>query len=327
METVSDRRPAQCAGLHRPDFGDVGDEMAQQILDAVAQSRRRGGATRAGALHIEIDHSFLEAAESYIAAVIGDLRPHPGFDQVLDRGDSLGVSGIEKFLAVTLVGAGRKQRRPGHEMLHDGAKDHRLELLPFARAFGDGDEIGTEEHAADAGNAEQPFGERRLRRLFGLAQVKRAAFEHRPAGQEFQGRRVRRRFGLDEHFCYPLSSRVAQIGYRRDSPKSIIIQIYPNTWRIGLEVQGPGPRAQDRTKPTISLTAFMVAPASIRARAAPSASTASIAAGSLRSRFISAPIGPSFCTARSVSAALKVENCALPNCPSTPARVVSASAA
>ena len=42
------RRPSQLqrqdptpASLHRPDFGDVGHEMAQQILDAVAQRRRR----------------------------------------------------------------------------------------------------------------------------------------------------------------------------------------------------------------------------------------------------------------------------------------------
>ncbi len=84
-------------------------------------------------------------------------------------------------------------------MFHDGAEDHRLELLPFAGALGHGDEIGAEEHAADAGDAEQPLGERRLRRLFGVAQIERAVFQHRLAGQEFQGRRVRRRFGLDEH--------------------------------------------------------------------------------------------------------------------------------
>ena len=70
---------------------------------------------------------------------------------------------------------------------------------------------------------------------------------------------------------------------------------------------------QDRTKPTTSLTAFIVSRAIFCARAAPSASTASIAAGSARSRFISAPIGPSLDTARSVSAALNVENWALPN--------------
>jgi hypothetical protein len=29
------------ASLHRPDFGDVGNEMAQQILDTVLQRRRR----------------------------------------------------------------------------------------------------------------------------------------------------------------------------------------------------------------------------------------------------------------------------------------------
>jgi hypothetical protein len=32
---------ANRASLNRPDFGDVGNEMAEQILDAVAQRRRR----------------------------------------------------------------------------------------------------------------------------------------------------------------------------------------------------------------------------------------------------------------------------------------------
>ena len=34
-------RPAEFAGSHRPDLGDVRYEMTQQILDAVLQRRRR----------------------------------------------------------------------------------------------------------------------------------------------------------------------------------------------------------------------------------------------------------------------------------------------
>src|ERR1700689_1610267 len=85
-------------------------------------------------------------------------------------------------------------------MLHDGAEDHWLELLPFARVFCHRDEIGTEEHAADAGDAEQSLGERRLRRLLAVAQVERSLFEHRLSGQEFQGRWVWCCFSLDEHW-------------------------------------------------------------------------------------------------------------------------------
>jgi hypothetical protein len=73
---------------------------------------------------------------------------------------------------------------------------------------------------------------------------------------------------------------------RRDSR-----QIIPIRWRICPQVQGSdnGELAlrhsqRDRTKPTTSLTAFIVSRAIFCARAAPSASTASIAAGSARSR-------------------------------------------
>ena len=39
-------------------------------------------------------------------------------------------------------------------MLYDGAKDHRLELLPLAGVLGDRDEIGAEENPADACDTE-----------------------------------------------------------------------------------------------------------------------------------------------------------------------------
>src|SRR6185437_6575524 len=81
-------------------------------------------------------------------------------------------------------------------------------------------------------------------------------------------------------------------------------------------------KVYDRTKPTMSLTAFMVSAAILRARAEPSARIASMVTGSRSSRFISPAIGLSLATDRSTSADLKVENCALPYWPSTLARVV-----
>ena len=52
-----------------------------------------------------------------------------------------------------------EQRRAGHVVLHDGAEDHRLELLPLAVGLGHGDEIGAEEHTADAADLEQALGQ------------------------------------------------------------------------------------------------------------------------------------------------------------------------
>ena len=79
--------------------------MAQQILNAVPQRRRRRRAARARALHVEIDDAVLETAEGDVAAVIGDRRPHPRLDQFLDGGDGFGVGRIEEFVAVALLGA------------------------------------------------------------------------------------------------------------------------------------------------------------------------------------------------------------------------------
>src|SRR6202051_1475135 len=143
------------ASLHRPDFGDVGNERAQQILDAVAQRRRRRRAARAGAFSVEIDDAVLKTFEGDIAAVVRHRRPHPRLDQILDGGDGVGIGRIEKLLAVACrAAAGVEQGRARHEMFHDGAEDHRLELLPLTCALGHGDEIGAEEHAADAGDGE-----------------------------------------------------------------------------------------------------------------------------------------------------------------------------
>ena len=82
-----------------------------------------------------------------------------------------------------------------------------------------------------------------------------------------------------------------------------------------------------RTKPTMSLVAFMVSAAIVRARSAPSIRIASTWPGSATSRFISEAIGDNLATQSSTSAFLKLENCPPPNSRSTSALVLSASAA
>src|SRR6185312_10777983 len=83
---------------HRPDFDHVRHKMLEQVLDAVLQ--RRGGrrAAGTGSLHVEIDDTVLEAAERDVAAVAGHSRTDPGFNQVLDGRNRLGVFFVEELI-------------------------------------------------------------------------------------------------------------------------------------------------------------------------------------------------------------------------------------
>src|ERR1700694_2758118 len=110
----------------RAHLGDVGDEMAQQVLDAVPERCRRRRTARARSLHGEIDHAVLVAAKGDVAAVAGDRRPHPRLDQLLDGGDRLGVTRREEFFGSRRaldLGAHDRSLRP--EMLHDGGEARR----------------------------------------------------------------------------------------------------------------------------------------------------------------------------------------------------------
>src|SRR5262245_56344221 len=192
------------AGSDRAHLGHVWHEMAQQVLDAMAQCRRRRWAAGACALHVEIDHAVLEAAERDVAAVVGHRRAHARLDQFLDGGDVLGVGRLEKLLSLGGHRAGIAQERlAGHEVLHDGAEDRRLELLPLAVAFAHGDEVVAEEHAADALDAEQALGQWRAAGFVEVAHVEGARSQDRAPGQEFQRRRIGRGLGLDEHGSAP----------------------------------------------------------------------------------------------------------------------------
>src|SRR4051812_31773216 len=104
--------------LDRPYLDHIRHEMLEQVLDAVLQRRGRRRAAGAGALHVEIDDAVLETAEGDVPAVIGDRRPHPGLDQVLDGVHGLGIGLVEElpFLVGGLVAARAAvghQRRAG----------------------------------------------------------------------------------------------------------------------------------------------------------------------------------------------------------------------
>src|SRR3984957_6413023 len=123
----------------------------------------------------------------------------PRLDQLLDGGDGVGVLRLEELVRRGRAGAIREHRRAGHEVLHDGAEDRRLDVLPLAVRLGHGDEVAAEKHAGHAGQREQPLGERRLRRLRRIGDVEHALAQHRPSRQELEGRRIGGRLGLDEH--------------------------------------------------------------------------------------------------------------------------------
>src|SRR4051812_26141842 len=81
---VSRARRRIPAGLRLGDLADFRHEMAEQVLDAVLERRGRGGATGAGAAHVQENNAVAEAAEGDVAAVLGDGRTDPGLEQLLD---------------------------------------------------------------------------------------------------------------------------------------------------------------------------------------------------------------------------------------------------
>src|SRR5262249_55758838 len=67
------RRPwadRRSSARRRAHFDHIGQIMAEQILDAMPQCRGGGGATGAGALHIEVNDAILETAKRDVSAVI-----------------------------------------------------------------------------------------------------------------------------------------------------------------------------------------------------------------------------------------------------------------
>jgi hypothetical protein len=168
--------------------------MLQKILDSHFQGGGRTRATRARALHLQVDHAFAEVMEHDIAAVLGHGRTDAGLEQILDLGDDL----------VVLFGGGdgcftRHDRLAGRVVLHDATQDGGLQDLPvLVGRLGDGDEVGAEEHPLDAFDGEQALGERGRGRRIGAGEVHRALVHDHAAREELQGRWVGGLLGLDK---------------------------------------------------------------------------------------------------------------------------------
>src|SRR5579871_1501977 len=152
--------------------------------------------------------AVLKAAERDVATVIGDRRTHAGLDQLLDLSHRLGVLAIEKFISMGRFRPLRDDRCAGQEVLHDGAEDRWLDVLPLPVGFRDRDEVTAEKHAGHPRNAEQLHRQWRIGGLSGARNIENALGKHRPAGQELQGGRIGGCFGLDEHLTSPLPRRV-----------------------------------------------------------------------------------------------------------------------
>src|SRR5512143_3810297 len=181
-ETAGRGRLGLFCRSNRANLLHLGDEVPEEVLDAVAERGRRGGTPGAGAAHVKIDDALAIALEGDVAAVLGDGRPHARLEQLLD--------GLDRLLVLRRVELARGALRPrrlarGHglardEMLHDGAEDGGLQMLPLAFALGHADEIGAEEYALYALDLEQPRRERRVLVLGCVGEFERSLVEHRP---------------------------------------------------------------------------------------------------------------------------------------------------
>src|SRR5260221_10441955 len=193
--------PGNRPGSDRADFLHFRDVMLQHVLNAGLERRRRAWTARARALHVQVDDAVGEIVTDDVAAVLRHGRPHARLEQLLDLGDDLGIG-----LAV-LAGAlghpvrGQQDRPPGGEMLHDDAKNRRLELVPVALlVLRHGDEVAAEEDAGHAADRKEPFGQRPACGCRGcIGEIRGAAGDDRASREEFERRWIGGQLGLDEH--------------------------------------------------------------------------------------------------------------------------------
>src|SRR3569623_2399528 len=108
------------------------DVVAKHVFHARLQGRGRGGATGAGAAHMQPDDAGvgLEAVEQDIAAVLGHGRADAGIQQVLDLGHYLGGFALIDLAAVALGGLAFEKRLAGGEVLHHRRQYRGLQLGP-----------------------------------------------------------------------------------------------------------------------------------------------------------------------------------------------------
>ena len=84
-------------------------------------------------------------------------------------------------------------------MFHDHAENAWLEMLPFAGAFGDGNEIAAQEDLRNAVHREQCRRERRILRLSRRSEFRQSRSCDLTAGEKLESGGVGSWFSLDEH--------------------------------------------------------------------------------------------------------------------------------
>jgi hypothetical protein len=110
---------------------------------------------------MEVYCAISEARKDNIPTILRDGRANTGLQKLLDSGDGILVLGVVGAL-LTIVGCWLGARQPaGQEMLHDRAKDHRLQVLPLDITLGHRDEIGPKENAIDPIELKNACGQRR----------------------------------------------------------------------------------------------------------------------------------------------------------------------
>src|SRR5471032_2381031 len=238
--TLYKRLDAWLAGglLDRLHFDNFRHVVLQKVLNSHFQGGRRTRASRARALHLQVDHAFAEVVKNDIAAVLGHGRTDAGLEQILDLGNDLVV--VRGGIARRSRGFAREHRLAGGVVLHDPAQDRGLQDLPvLVVRLGDGDEVGTEEHALNAFDGEQALGERGRGRRVGAGEVHRTLVHDHAAGEELQGRRVRGLLGLDKQTGLrggPESVRPSKVPDRRrnqvrpdqDDSEAVLYRCYGN---------------------------------------------------------------------------------------------------
>src|SRR5690606_26288514 len=172
------------------------------------QGRRRGWATGARALHVQVNGALLISAECDVAAILRHCRAHTRLQKVLDCSNDFFVGLVVELaigIMVETAGAiGCHYRLRRHEVLHDRAEDRRLQMLPVPISLGYGNKVEAEEDADDARNIEKSCCQRRRRAgAIGIPEIRCALFEHDLTRQELQRGGIRCSFSLDEHQSAP----------------------------------------------------------------------------------------------------------------------------
>ena len=179
--------------------------MSDQALNSALQ--RHGGrrAPRTGSMHRQIKVPVTITFVDDVTAVLGNCRPDPRFDQLLDLLDDVGVGWIFIDFAIAInMDAGsiarREQRRAADEVVEQGLQDDRFEITP--RHTGRNChryEFATVKYAFDHAAVEESLGNGRGDGAFSIGEIARTGVHDGLARQELAGRGIWRLLGPDQH--------------------------------------------------------------------------------------------------------------------------------